>query len=63
MLVKLELYGLSCGACVKAVRKALENVGAKVIEISTREALVEFDDDTKKLIEAIEEAGYKAKVK
>lgn len=63
MLVKLELYGLSCGACVKAVRKALESVGAKVIKLNTKEALVEFDDDAEKLIKAVEDAGYEAKVK
>ncbi|MCS7121827.1 MAG: heavy-metal-associated domain-containing protein [Archaeoglobaceae archaeon] len=64
MLVKLELYGLSCGACLKAIRRALEGVGAKILDINMREATVEiYDDDVEKLVKAVEDAGYEAKIK
>ncbi|MDI9646666.1 MAG: hypothetical protein QFX40_08275 [Archaeoglobales archaeon] len=62
MIVRLALSGLSCKACLKAVRVALEEVGAVVKEISLKEVVIEvMDNDLDKYINAIRNAGYDAK--
>jgi len=63
MRIELELFGLSCGHCVMRVRKVLEESGAKVVEITMDRAVIEADGDVERFVKAVEDAGYKARVK
>ncbi len=61
--VVLELSGLSCGHCVMRVRKALEEAGAKVEEITLDRAVIEAPEgDIERFVKAVEAAGYEASV-
>jgi len=59
----VELSGLTCMGCVSAVKAALESAGARVAEINLERAVVEIDGDPQKLIKAVKEAGYTAKIR
>jgi copper ion binding protein len=65
----LNVEGMTCGHCVMRVTKALEEVdGVKSVKVSLdkKEAEVVFKGDKigeDVLISAVENAGYKAKVK
>ncbi len=65
-MIKLNVTGMTCGHCEKAVEKALGEVPGveKVVKVSreSEEAVVEGNADTAALIAAIEEEGYEAKV-
>jgi Cu+-exporting ATPase len=62
--VVLELSGLSCGHCVMRVRKALEEAGAKVEEITLDRAVIEAPEgDAERFVKAVEAVGYGASVK
>lgn len=65
-MIKLNITGMSCEHCVKAVNQALSEVSGvdKVVEVSLErgEARVEGQADVKALIAAIEEEGYEARV-
>jgi len=63
MRIELELFGLSCGHCVMRVRKVLEKSGAKVVEITMDRAVIEADGDVERFVKAVEDAGYRARVK
>ena len=65
-MIKLNVTGMTCGHCEKAVEKALSEVPGveKVVKVSreSEEAVVEGNADSAALIAAIEEEGYEAKV-
>ncbi len=58
----IQIEGMSCGHCVRAVREALEEargVEVEAVEIgSARVSYEEGETDREKILEAIEEAGY-----
>lgn len=63
-MTKLNITGMNCGHCVKAVNEALSGVPGvdKVVEVSLERsgAQVEGNADTAALIAAVEEEGYEA---
>lgn len=61
--ITLDVKGMSCQHCVKAVTQALQNVaGVQEVDVSLDEAraTVTGDVDTAQLIDAIVEEGYEA---
>ena len=62
--LKLEVAGMSCGHCVKAVRDALSAVpGVKVEAVQVGSASVSFDENKATigdLVDAVYTAGYEA---
>jgi len=62
----LEIEGMSCEHCVKAVRSALEGVsGARVEQVEIGSAVVEHDSarvSPADLASAVTEEGYQAQV-
>ncbi|MEM4472582.1 MAG: heavy metal-associated domain-containing protein [Archaeoglobaceae archaeon] len=63
MIVKLSLSGLKCRGCISAVREVIEENGGIVKGINLKEAEVELiNGRIEKIIEAIRELGYDAKV-
>lgn len=56
------ITGMSCGHCVKAVTKALQQVaGVEAVEVSLGKANVRFDNakaSKASLVKVIERAGY-----
>lgn len=65
-MIKLNITGMTCQHCVKAVNEALSEVPGvnKVVEVNLErgEASVEGSPDVAKLLAAIEEEGYEAQV-
>jgi len=65
-MIKLNVEGMSCEHCVKAVTKALAGVPGvdQVVDVSLDrgEAVVEGQPDTDKLVAAVKEEGYDARV-
>lgn len=61
--VELKLQGLTCMGCVSAVKAALEEAGARVIEVGLERAVVEVDEgaELESLVRAVKDAGYSAK--
>ena len=65
MKSSLIIEGMTCGHCVRSVKKALENVeGVTSADVSLEQncAEVEHESDPSALIQAVEAEGYKAKV-
>jgi copper ion binding protein len=65
MQTKLEIEGMSCEHCVKAVKNALEEIGGvNSAEVNLRDkyALVDHGEEVSRaaLTSAVEEAGYEA---
>lgn len=62
----IAIGGMSCGHCVKAVTKALEELGNVDIEqVSIGSATVSYDPDAipvDRITQAIRDAGYEATV-
>ena len=59
---QLEVEGMSCQHCVRAVREALTAVsGVAKVEVEVGRARVEVSDDTRRdaLAEAVVAAGYR----
>lgn len=58
----LQIEGMSCGHCVKAVRRALEDLeGVEVRTVEIGAAQIRYDPgevDGSRIVEAIEDAGY-----
>lgn len=57
----LQVQGMSCGHCVKAVDEALRRVpGVKSAEVRVGEASVVADDTVQRetLVAALDDAGY-----
>lgn len=62
-MTELKITGMTCGHCVAAVKKALENVAGVTraeVELSTGHAHVEGPVQPAALIQAVEHEGYKA---
>lgn len=57
-----EISGMSCGHCVKAVDKALQQLaGVTVDHVAIGSATVSFDDtqtDAHRIAQVIDDAGY-----
>ncbi|MBD0320659.1 MAG: heavy-metal-associated domain-containing protein [Gemmatimonadetes bacterium] len=64
--VQIEIGGMSCGHCVRAVEQALAGVdGVRVEEVKIGGATVEYDPAVtapERIEGAIEEEGYQARV-
>jgi copper chaperone len=64
--VQIEIGGMSCGHCVRAVEQALAGVeGVTVREVAVGRATVEYDPAVtapERIEGAIEEEGYQARV-
>lgn len=60
--VTFEISGMSCGHCVKAVDKALQQLdGVTIDQVAIGSATVSFDDkqtDARSIAQAIDDAGY-----
>ncbi len=58
----IQIEGMSCGHCVKAVRETLEEMeGVEVEAVEIGSARVRYDDgqvEREKIEEAVEEAGF-----
>ena len=65
----LEIDGMTCNHCVMRVTKALEGIKSvkeAKVSLADKKADVSFKSakvDDKVLVDAVEEAGYKAKAK
>jgi copper chaperone CopZ len=63
--VTLRIENMHCGACVRRVTQALENIeGVRVGEVRIGGARLEAADDVREgvLVSAVEKAGYAATV-
>jgi copper chaperone len=64
--LRIEIEGMSCGHCVKAVRGSLEKVpGVQVEQVEVGRATVDYDPDMTsphKIVHAVESNGYAAHV-
>lgn len=62
--LKLEVSGMSCGHCVKAVKEALAAVpGVELAEVGIGSATVAFDETRttiSDLVDVVADAGYEA---
>ena len=60
--VTLNVKGMSCGHCVKAVEGALESVGAKGnVDLDAGQVSIEYDEQkvtVDQMKQAIEDQGY-----
>jgi len=60
---EFKIEGMSCGHCVKAVRKELSRLdNVKIDDVQIGKVKVEFDEsktEESRIINAIEEAGFK----
>ena len=60
---EFKIEGMSCGHCVMTVKNELQKIeNLKIDNVEIGSAKVEFDEnkiDNQKIINAIEEAGYK----
>ena len=67
--VKFDVFGMTCSSCQSHVEKAVNKIDEvkKVnVNLLSNEMLVEFDEtkiDEKRIIKAVIDAGYNAKVK
>ena len=63
---KLNIEGMSCQHCVRAVKEALESVeGVRSVVVDLTTKTAEFEttaEDLTPMIEAVEEEGYEARV-
>lgn len=65
MQTTLKISGMTCGHCVAAVTKALQQVpGVEQAEVSLdpQQAVVTGDAEPQALIAAVEQEGYEASV-
>ena len=67
MNIKLQIDGMHCGGCQNAVRRVLTSVpsvSAVTVDLAAGHASVEADADVDpaKLVSAVEQAGYVARV-
>ena len=67
MSIKLKIDGMHCGGCQNAVRRVLTSVpsvSAVTVDLAAGQASVEAgaDVDPAKLVSAVEQAGYVARV-
>lgn len=65
MAINLEVNGMTCGHCVRAVTKALQSVaGVKAVSVNLegRSASVEGAPDPQALVRAVVDEGYEARL-
>ena len=67
MTIQLKVDGMSCGHCVRAVKEALEGVdGVNSAEVDLDKGSAQIDAaetiEAGKLIAAIQEEGYEARL-
>lgn len=66
-MMTLEIKGMTCGHCVRAVTEALQRVPGveKVLEVQLVSGLAQVQGtaDPAALVKAVEEEGYKATVR
>ncbi len=66
--IVIEVEGMTCNNCVQMVEKAIQSVGCAKnisVDLKKKQALLECQGDEahqKKLVEAVEAAGFKAKI-
>jgi len=61
MKTVLKIDGMSCQHCVMAVKKEIQKLDVKNLDVKIGEATVEFDEskvNEENIKKAIEEAGY-----
>lgn len=61
MQKSFKINGMSCQHCVIAVKKELQKLNLKNLEVKIGEAVIEFDEEltsVENVIDAITEAGY-----
>lgn len=64
-MTKLDIQGMTCGHCQRAVKEALEAVTGVTqadVSLEAHNATVEGDADVQALIAAVQEEGYQASV-
>lgn len=65
-MLKLTVTGMSCGHCEQSVERAVSNVPGvdRVVRVSRadEEVVVEGDPDPERVIAAIGDEGYEARV-
>lgn len=64
-MIELKIEGMSCNNCVRHVTEALKNLqGVEKVEVSLQagRAIVTGTAPVEKLIEAVQEEGYTARV-
>ena len=62
-MTTLNITGMTCGHCVKAVKQALTDVPgvtAAEVDLQARQAQVEGTADVEALVAAVQEEGYEA---
>ncbi|MEB3102318.1 copper chaperone CopZ [Ferviditalea candida] len=63
--VTLQVEGMSCGHCVKAVEGAMKEIGASgKVDLAAKTVAVEYDESKitlEQIKEAIEDQGYEVK--
>lgn len=65
MQTELNITGMTCGHCVKAVEKALgqvEGVQSVQVDLASGKATVQGQARTEQLLAAVAEEGYAAQV-
>ncbi|MEJ2360982.1 MAG: cation transporter [Gammaproteobacteria bacterium] len=65
MSTTLKVNGMTCGHCVAAVTKALENIpGVDKADVSLEkgQAIVSGEADSQAMVAAVKEEGYEAEV-
>jgi len=65
-MIKLNIEGMTCNHCVKAVTQALSEVPGVTrvvkVDLDSRQATVEGTPDPQALVAAVAEEGYQARV-
>lgn len=56
----IKIYGMTCGHCAARVKKALEAIGAKDVNVDVASGLAEmtYSNSIEDLYEAIEDSGF-----
>jgi len=61
MTTTLQIKGMSCQHCVMSVKKEIQKLDIKNLEVKIGEATIEFDESITKMdniIDAVIEAGF-----
>lgn len=65
-MIKLNIEGMTCNHCVKAVTQALSQVPGVTrvvnVDLGRHEAIIEGAPDPQALVAAVTEEGYQARV-
>lgn len=61
MTKTLQIKGMSCQHCIMAVKKGIQKLDIKNLEVKIGEAIIEFDESItsmENIIDAVIEAGF-----